>query len=75
MDIRMPLTTEQGSDLISPDYFNKVLSNCSPYQTAHLKLEVLSYSFNPEWSQLLSGDALGVTGFQWIDSKHNKAQS
>ena len=58
----MPLTTEQGSDLISPDYFNKVLSDCSPYQDAHFKLEVLSYSFDPEWSRLLSGDALGVTG-------------
>jgi hypothetical protein len=27
-----------------------------------LKLEVLSYSFDPEWSHLLHGDALGVTG-------------
>ena len=62
MNIQKPLNAEEGSDLISPDYFNKVLNNCSPYQDAHFKLEVLSYSFDPEWSHLLHGDALGVTG-------------
>jgi len=62
LDIRKPLTTEEGSDLISPDFFNKVLDNCLPYQNSFLKLAVLSYSFDPEWSQLLPGNALGVTG-------------
>jgi len=62
MEIQKPLNAEEGSDLISPDYFNKVLNYCSPYQDAHFKLEVLSYSFDPEWSRLLPGDALGVTG-------------
>ena len=62
LNIQKQLTTEEGSDLISPDFFNKVLNDCFPYQAAHLKLEVLSYSFDPEWTHLLPCDALRVTG-------------
>ena len=63
LNIQKPLNAEQGSDPISSDYFNKVLDDCLPYQDAHLKLEVLSFSFNQDWSHLMSGNALGVTGF------------
>ena len=28
LNIQKPLTTEEGSDLISPDYFNKVINDC-----------------------------------------------
>ena len=62
LNIQKQLNAEEGSDLISPDYFNKAINDCFPYQAAHLKPEVLSFSFDPEWTHLLPGDALGVTG-------------
>ena len=62
LNIQKQLNAEEGSDLISPDYFNKTINDCFPYQAAHLKPEVLSFSFDPEWTHLLPGDALGVTG-------------
>ena len=60
LNIQKPLNAVEGSDPISPDYFNKVLDDCFPYQDSHLKLEVLSFSFDPEWTHLLPGDALGL---------------
>ena len=40
-----------------------MLARRSDYQNAVLKrLEVLSFSFNPEWSRLLPGDLLSVDG-------------
>ena len=62
LNIHKPLNTDGTPGLISPDHFNTVLIDCSPYQAAHLKLEVLSFSFDPEWPHLLPGNALRVTG-------------
>jgi hypothetical protein len=40
-----------------------VLAECYPYQSALLtRLEVLSLAFDPEWSHLLPGNLLQVTG-------------
>ena len=63
LNIQKPLNAVEGSDPISPDYFNKVIDDCFPYQDSHLNLEVLSFSFNTEWAHLMSGNALGVFGF------------
>ena len=44
---------------IPKKYFENVLVACSPYQNAVLKrLEILSFSYDPEWCGLLSGDLL-----------------
>ena len=56
------MNAEEVSDLISPNYFNEVLNNGFAYKAAYLKLEVLSYSFDPEWSHLMSANALSVAG-------------
>ena len=60
LNIQKQLNAKEGSDLISPDYFNKAINDCFPCQSAHLKPEVLSFSFDPEWTHLLPGDALGL---------------
>ena len=50
-------------DSIPAKYFEDVLDSCSPYQNTVLKrLEVLSFSYNPEWSQMLPGGLMQVTG-------------
>ena len=58
-----PQYTAGATDRIPAKYFEDVLDRCSPYQNTVLKrLEVLSFSFNPEWSQTLPGEPLQVTG-------------
>ena len=45
------------------NYFEDVLAICFPYQFSVLKrLEVLSFSCYPDWSRMLPGDPLQVTG-------------
>ena len=49
--------------LIPAKYFEDILDNCSEYQTNVLKhMETISFSYNPDWSHMLPGAPLQVTG-------------
>ena len=65
--IAMPSTDGAAlpANIIPAKYFEAVLDSetCSKYQTSVLKnAEVISFSYNPEWSNLHLGDRLHVTG-------------
>ena len=63
LHITRPSNPTQECENILATVFEDVLAKCSDYQNAVLKtLEVLSFSFNPEWSRLLPGDLLSVDG-------------
>ena len=63
LKIVRPQCTAGATDLIPAKYFEDVLDSCSTYQNTVLKrLEVLSFSYNPEWSQMQPGGLLQVTG-------------
>ena len=48
---------------IPAEYFKQILDNCSEYQNNLLKrLEIVSFSYNPDWSHVLSGAPLQVAG-------------
>lgn len=63
LHITRPSDPTQECANIPATVFEDVLARRSDYQNAVLKrLEVLSFSFNPEWSRLLPGDLLSVDG-------------
>ena len=63
LHITRPSNPTQECANIPATVFEDVLARRSDYQNAVLKrLEVLSFSFNPEWSRLLPGDLLSVDG-------------
>jgi len=64
LQIAAPQNTAGVADRMPDNYFEDVLAICSPYQFSVLKrLEVLSFSCYPDWSRMLPGEPLQVTGF------------
>ena len=63
LQISAPQNTAGVADRMPDNYFEDVLAICFPYQISVLKsLEVLSFSCYPDWSRMLPGDPLQVTG-------------
>ena len=64
LQISAPQNTAGVADRMPDNYFEDVLAICFPYQISVLKsLDVLSFSCYPDWSRMLPGDLLQVTGF------------
>jgi len=64
LQIAAPQNAAGVADRMPYNYFEDVLTMCSPYQISVLKsLDVLSFSCYPDWTRMLPGELLQVTGF------------
>ena len=63
LKIAAPQVAADVPERMPENYFEDVITICSPYQLSVLKrLEVLSFSCYPDWSRMRPGDPLQVTG-------------
>ena len=63
LKIAVPQVAADVPERMPENYFEDVITICSPYQLSVLKrLEVLSFSCYPDWSRMRPGDPLQVTG-------------